>query len=213
MEDNKPNETPENIEVNETNSTIEEQKYICFKNHCWKMCLGMIVAAFIGGFLAVYFVSDQIMERSVRQYFNVPPHIMEQKFLNDIDKSFRDDMKNIDKIFHKPHKLPKFKNPDIGITPIFMPDSVKVKSEFEDGNFNVTVSLKPFQGDENKINYSVQGRKLTVFGGSLINDGNTSEEIAFSHDFLLPKGADILHIRKYKDGKKLVISVPVREQE
>ena len=213
MEENKTNETPETIEVNETNEIKEQQKHICFKNHCWKMCLGMVIAAFIGGFLAVYFVTHQIMENSVRQYLYVYPYKMEQKFLNDMDKEFRADMRNIDKIFHKPHKLPKFKNHDIATTPIFMPDGVKVKSEFEDGNYNVKISLKPFQGDEDKISYSVIGRKLTVFGSSLINEGNSTQEISFSHDFLLPKGADILHIKKYKDGKKLVISVPVREQE
>ena len=44
-----------------------------------------------------------------------------------------------------------------------------------------------------------------------MKDGKTEQTVAFSHDFILPKGADTMHISKYKDGKKLVISVPVRD--
>lgn len=216
MEENMQDNANETTQTEQSNSTEqrqeqEEKKHICFKNHCWKMCLGMIIAAFIGGFLASYFVIDQIMERSAHKYYAVPPHIIEQKMFNDMERDFRDNMRDIEKIMQKTHRPPIPKKPGIGISPIFTDQNIKVKSEFEDGIFSVSVNLKPFQGDEDKISYSVHGRKLTIFGKSVITKENGSEEIAFSQDFLLPDGADILNIKKYKDGKKLIISIPVRE--
>lgn len=197
---------------NETFVTKKEQDYICFRNHCWKMCLGMIIAAFLGGFLAVYFVADQIMERSFRKHFMMPAQRFEHRMFNDIDRQFKKDMKDFGNIFNNSGKIPNIKQNETGIAPLFMPERVKVKSEIENGNYNVIVSLKPFLGDENKVNYNVEGKKLTVFGESTVTNDNSEQDIAFSYDFLLPDNADTMHIKKYKDGKKLVISVPIRNK-
>ncbi len=195
----------------EVETNTEKQNHICFKNHCWKMCLAMVIAAFLGGFLAVYFVADQIMEKSLRRHYMMMPPRFEKHMFDNMDREFKKDMEDFGKILETPIKMPEFKHGDFNMNPFLMPEGVKIKSEFEDGYFTVTVSLKPFQGDENKINYNVTGRKLTVFGESEVKDGKTEQTVAFSHDFILPKGADTMHISKYKDGKKLVISVPVRD--
>lgn len=197
---------------NETYSSEREQNYICFRNHCWKMCLGMIIAAFLGGFLAVYFVTDQITERSFRKQFRIPNHHFERKMINDLNREFKKDMDDFDNIFSNAEKMPNVKHFKANISPFFMPEKVKVKSEIENGNYNIIVNLKPFLGDENKINYNVTGRKLTVFGESAITNNSSEEDIAFSYDFLLPDNADTMHIRKYKNDKNLVISVPIRNK-
>ena len=79
----------------------EEKKHICFKDHCWKMCLGMIVAAFIGGFLATYFVADQVIERCHRDHF------IKHNSFNDFDRNFEYNMKYIDKVIKKQAKQRK----------------------------------------------------------------------------------------------------------
>ncbi len=198
------------MEENNNNENEQNKKNICFENHCWKKCLGMLVAAFLGGFLAFYFVADQMMYKYHHHYFN--PKKFEKRMFDDFEKSYKNDLKYFDDMFKKHARLPKIKNDDL-VMPFFMMDSVKIKTEFEDNSFNIIIGLKPFQYDENKINYNVEGRKLTVFGESTVKDNETEQDIAFSQDFILPHNADITNIKKEKDGKKLIISVPLKDKE
>ena len=174
------------------------------------MCLGMVIAAFIGGFLASYYVTDQIMERAIRKHFYMPPPRFEHKMFNDFDKEIQKNFKSFDNMFNNKNGMEAFKYNHMEMIPTFMPEKIKIETEIEDGNYNIEVGLKTFQIDENKINYNVVGRKLTVFGESMIKNDKSKQDISFSYDFLLPDGADINNIRKYRDGKKVVISVPIK---
>ena len=202
----------ENNNNQEQNNFVKEaDKHVCFENHCWKKCLAMVVAAFIGGFLAFYFVADQVFERHNYHHFN--PRKFEREMFKDMEKMYRQDMKAFDDMFKMPrhhHKMHKMHHNDFGM-PFFMMDSVKIKTEYDDNNFNIIVCLKPFQGDENKVNYNLQGRKLTVFGKSQVKDKEYEQDIEFSQDFILPENADTSKIKKEKDGNKLIISVPIKE--
>lgn len=198
--------------TNKENDVMKEQdKHICFESHCWKKCLAMVCAAFIGGFLAFYFVADQMMHKYYRPHFN--PHQFERKMFDNMDRMYKQDMKAFEDAFNmrgKFKKMKKLHEADFAM-PVFMMDSVKIKTEFDDGKFNVIVGLKPFQDDENKVNYNVEGRKLTVFGSSEVKDKDFQHDVAFSQDFILPENADTANITKVKDGHKLIISVPVEE--
>ncbi len=185
-----------------------ERKNICFENHCWKKCLAMIIAAFIGGFLAFYFVADQMMYRYNHYYFN--PKKFEKRLFDDMERSYKHDLKSFEKIMKK-YNMPKMKTNDLNM-PFFMMDSVKIKTELEDNNFEIIIDLKPFQYDENKVNYNIKGRKLTVFGQSMVKDSDMEQDISFSQDFILPINADIENIQKIKDGKKLIIQIPLKEE-
>lgn len=202
MEENN-NSQEQNNNVNESN------KYICFENHCWKKCLAMVIAAFLGGFLAVYFVTDQMFQRHNYHHFN--PRKFEQRMFDEMEKMYKQDMKAFDEMFKIPYqyKKHKIKHNDFGM-PFFMMDSVDIKTEYDDDKFNVIVSLKPFQGDENKVNYSIQGRKLRVFGKSKVTDKDYEQDIEFSQDFILPDKVDIANVSKVKDGNNLIISVPIK---
>ena len=188
----------------------EHNKHICFENHCWKKCLAMVVASFLGGFLAIYFVADQTFQR--RSYHHFGSRNFEQRIFDDMERMYKQDMKAFDEMFKMPrhHKKHKIRHNDFGM-PFFMTDTVKIKTEFDDNKFNVFVCLKPFNGDENKINYVAQGRKLTVFGKSEVKDKDFVQDIEFSQDFILPENADTSKISKIKDGDKLVISIPIKE--
>ena len=192
----------------EENNNNNERKNICFENHCWKKCLAMIIAAFIGGFLAFYFVADQMMYRYNHYYFN--PKKFEKRLFDDMERSYKHDLKSFDKIMKK-YNMPKMKTNDLNM-PFFMMDSVKIKTELEDNNFEIIIDLKPFQYDENKVNYNIKGRKLTVFGQSMVKDSDMEQDIAFSQDFILPINADTENIKKIKDGKKLIIQIPLKEE-
>ncbi len=178
-------------------------------HHNWKKYLAMMLGTFLGGLVAFYFVFDQMAERYYRNHLFMPHNIdrFEKKMFNDMEKSYRHEMKHFDDIFKK--ELPKIDYSDLAV-PLFMMDAVKIRTEFEDNNFNVIVDLKPFQGNIDKINYNLTGRKLTVFGSSEVKDKTTQQDISFSQDFLLPSNADKMKIKKYKDGKDLIISVPLK---
>ena len=194
--------------MEENNNQELDKKHICFEGHCWKKCLAMLCAAFLGGFLAFYFVADQMAERYHRNFFN-PKHF-EKRMFHDMDKMYKRDMKAFDDAFKKFDKIPAIKNRDLAM-PVFMMDSVKIKTEFEDDKFNIIIGLKPFQDDADKVNYNVEWRKLTVFGNSEVKDKNFEQDVAFSQDFILPENADTANITKEKDGHKLVISVPLKD--
>ena len=211
------------MEENNTNNELksEVRKHICFENHCWKKCLAMVLASFLGGFLAFYFVIDQVMYHKQMRMLHRPHHFekrmfddvekMHHNFKKDMDKMYENDMNVFREAFNinKKFKQKMFEEMN---SPIFMMDSVKIKTEFDDNKFNVIVCLKPFQGDESKINYNVSARKLTVFGSSQNQDKEFKQEISFSQDFILPENADTAKISKIKDGNKLIISVPMKEE-
>lgn len=232
----------ENNTNSEQNSIPEDSikvgnKHICFENHCWKMCLGMVIAAFLGGFLATYFVADQIAERQLYKF--EPKHVQIEHPLfdefEDIQKHQPDDMKrlfdfirnknlnnfqefedkwekdfddNLDREIERHYKR-------IGKNPFeilsFNSNEIKIKTKTDNDKYEVIVGLKPFQNDENKINYNLRGKKLTVFGNSEIKEKGKDESIAFSQDFILPDNAQTMGISKKKDGDKLIISVPLEK--
>ncbi|MBE7704719.1 MAG: hypothetical protein E7Z90_02755 [Cyanobacteria bacterium SIG29] len=198
----------------EENNNNNERKHVCFENHCWKMCLGMVIAAFLGGFFAFYFVADQVMNRFHYPYMMQPhhpihhPYKMEKRMFDDMERMYQNDMKAFDKMMKKVQRPMRRNAFDM---PFYMMDSVKIKTEFDDNKFNVIVCLKPFNGDENKVNYNVSNRKLTVFGSSQVKEEGLEQDIEFSQDYILPKNADIENITKVKDGNKLIISVPIKQ--
>lgn len=195
----------ENYSNNE-NNVKNDEKHICFEKHCWKKCLAMVCAAFAGGFLAFYFVTDQVMHR---YHFN--PQRFEKRMFDDMERMYRNDIKAFEDSFNLRKKAKKMKHPEFAM-PAFMVDSIKVKTEFDDNKFNIITDLKPFQDDADKVNYNVAGRKLTVFGSSEVKDKDFENDIAFSQDFILPENADTANITKVKDGHKLIISVPLKEE-
>lgn len=178
------------------------------EKNCKKRCFAAVAAAFLGGFLAVYFVADQIAERHFRDYGAYKNVQFDGRMFNDIEKMHAKEMKKIDKMMNE-MRVPPFFGDDFIMKDIVM-NPIKVKSEIEDDSFKVIIGLKPFQNDENKINYNITARKLTVFGSSEINTKNKREKISFNQDFILPENADISAVSKIKDGNKLIISVPLK---
>ena len=195
--------------MEENNNINNENRHVCFEKHCWKQCLAMVISAFLGGFLAFYFVADQTMQR-MHNHHMYKPQRLEQRMFDDMHRMYKQDMKAFDDMFKK-HHMPKMKEYRGMGMPFFMMDSVKIKTEYNDNSFDIIVCLKPFGGDENKVNYNVAGRKITVFGQSQIKEDDYEHDVSFSQDYVLPKNADIGGITKLKDGNRVIISVPLKE--
>ena len=203
----------------ESEQTVNKGNHVCFENHCWKKCLAMVLAAFAGGFLAVYFVSDQIAERHIQKYqskHHAPKYdnyLKRQK----IDPIYERNLREFERAFEHDDldddflslKMPEIRMPEIRM-PDFTADGVNIKTDIDEDEYKIKIGLTPFNDDESKINYNVTGRKLTVFGSSEVKNDNYSENIAFSQDFILPDNADRTAIKKVKKGKTLIISVPLK---
>ena len=216
---NSENDNNVNTEEVKTEEIKEpkENRHVCFENHCWKKCLASVLAAFLGGFLAIYFVTDQVLERQLKKHQISQPVYKHDRHTNKFDKIYEKNLRDFERAFEKygfdddyydddfiEMKMPVIRMPE------FMTDNVKVKTDIDDNEYKIKIGLKPFQGDENKINYNLTGRKLTVFGNSDVNDNDYHENIAFSQDFILPDNADKTAVQKYKDGHNLIISVPLK---
>ncbi len=205
---NRDNSLNDNQNTEQTTKEKAKEKHICFENHCWKKCLAMVCSAFLGGFLAFYFVADQIMHKYQKSYLTAES--IEDKIFNDMDKIYMKNMRDIEQQFDIPrHIMPRLGRD--GIDMPFLPSSpVKIKTDMEDDAFNIILCLKPFQNDENKINYEAKQGKITVYGSSETKRKNVDENVSFSQDFILPPNADTNNITKTKEGKKLIISVPLK---
>ena len=196
--------------------------------YSWKECFCMMLAAFLGGFLAVYFYkmhhfSPGRFERRMIKDFNKMYEQNKKAFEHDFDRL----NKNFDdgfgfKIKEMPDDFdffddsaPDYKSPlKYSENPFKLKDTlmegVKIKTEIEKDEYKIIVDLKAFQGDESRINYNISGRKLTVFGSSRVKDKRFEQDIAFSQDFLLPYNADTAYIKKKKEGGSLIIEVPLK---
>ncbi len=206
MEEN--NNSDNNQNNQELMNEKTKERHVCFETHCWKKCLAMLCAAFLGGFLAFYFVADQMMYRYHKNYFK--PERFEEKMFDDIDKLYLKDFRDIERQFDNPkHIMPRLGRDRLDM-PFLPANPVKIKTDVDDDVYNIIVCLKPFQNDENKIKYEVASGKITVYGSSETKHKNVNENVSFSQDFLLPSNADTDNITKTKDGKKLIISIPLK---
>jgi|GEM_PF-4067660 len=225
--------------IENTNNAGSGEPKEAKKTHCgWKECLCMMLAAFLGGFLAVYFVTDQIFYRHYKMHHFFPDRF-ERRMMKDFNKMYDRSKKAFEHDFDKLNKdfdggfgfkikempgdfdffdnsAPDYKTPrgEYAENPFKLKDTlmdgVKIKTEIGKDEYKIIIDLKAFQGDESRINYNISGRKLTVFGSSNVKDKRFEQDIAFSQDFLLPYNADTAYIKKKKEGNKLVIEVPLK---
>ena len=172
-----------------------------------KLCIGVIIAAFIGGFLATYFIIDQIAERKLYSP-EAQIRLMEKQLFDDIEKNYKREQRDLEELFNDKN----FKMPENKHNKIFMPfedNVVNINTKYDDNKFEVIIGLKPFDGDEGKIQYDISGRKLTIYGESQKKAKGYEENISFSQDFIMPGNAISDSIERIKEGQKLIIKIPI----
>ncbi|MBR6163917.1 Hsp20/alpha crystallin family protein [bacterium] len=199
----------ENQEVKSTEQPkATEPKHQCMKNDCWKKCLAMTLAAFLGGFLAVYFVADNFYHHKMKhnRFHKI------QRF-NNYDDSFyfrpEFDRKQLRMIENEQAKMLKdFEKTPWSMVPMFA-NPVKVKAFYDNDTFKVVVDTKNFDKKDSKIEYKINGRKLTVSGKSEVKDKGYESDVEFSQDIILPEKVNSVEAKVSQDENNWVLSIPV----
>ena len=94
------------------------------------------------------------------------------------------------------------------MVPMFA-NPIKVKAFYDNDNFKVVVDTKNFSKDDSKVEYKINGRKLTVFGKSEVKDKGYENEVEFSQDIILPEKINANEAKVTKDDNNWVLSIPV----
>ena len=86
--------------MEEQNNTENNYSYNQGIKNYWKECLGMLIAAFLGGFLAMYFVADQVFDKHNQQR-QFSPNRFERQMMNDFDRMYERERKAFERNFGK----------------------------------------------------------------------------------------------------------------
>ena len=201
----------QNNQGNQEEVKTTETKSSCMKNDCWKKCLAMTLAAFLGGFLAVYFVADNFYHYKMK---NCRCHKMRRFNNNQIfidDSFFKPDYaeKQIKNIENEQQKMLKdFEKTPWSMVPMFA-NPVKVRAYYDEDKFKVVIDTKNFDKDDSKIEYKINGRKLTVWGKSEVKDKGFESDVSFSQDIILPEKINANEAKVSQDDNNWVLTIPV----
>lgn len=187
----------------------EENTKKCEENTCRLKCLAILCAAFLGGFIAMFFAAEKYF--SVKTY-RIPygNYINEDKIFKELQRQNEKEMRELEQIFERQNIRPGIKPDNIKLPPFFT-SPVKIKTETEDDKYNIIVSLKPFHNDSEKIKYNIKDGIINVFGNCETVKNHMTTKVSFSQDFILPENTDIKNITKIKSGDKLIISIPMKD--
>lgn len=198
---------------NQENQEIktEQTETKCMKNDCWKKCLAMTLAAFLGGFLAVYFVADNFEHHKMKHNRFHKMHKI--KRFNNFDDSFffapDFDIKQIKRIENEQARILKdFEKTPWSMAPVFA-NPVKVNAFYDNDKLKVVVDTKNFDKKESKIEYKINGRKLTVSGKSEVKDKGFESDVEFSQDIILPEKVNANEAKVSQDDNNWVLTIPV----
>ncbi len=162
------------------------------RNHhpIWKF-LGIVLATFIGAYLAFYFVVDTTFNRMTNPEYQ---------------------MRKMEKIMkHQERRMQKFEdkmmqNP---FEPAVAPTLVNLIKEADE--YKIIVDLKPLDNNENNVNVKTDNNTVTI-SGRVEKNGRRGEQIMnFSQSFLLDEKFNPDNITKEKKGSKYIITIPFEE--
>lgn len=182
----------QNQENNNKNSSIDKESWIKFAL--------LIVAIFLGSYLATYFVIDQ----SRHAYYQEGPyfrHMMPQRemmFDDFNDKMFLDEFRNIEKQMKKSNAFAS--------RPI-------VKVFNTEDSLKFVVCLKPFDMKAENVKVDVKGNQLTIQGKSEKVKKHSDNVFVFNQSYTLPENVDVSKISKKEIHKKLIITIPFIEED
>lgn len=153
--------------------------------------LGIVLATFIGAYLAFYFVVDTTFNRMTSPEYQ---------------------MKRMEKMMkYQEKKLHKFEDKMIQnpFEPAMGPMLVNLIKETDE--YKIIINLKPLGGDEKNVNLKVDNNVITVSGGIEKNSRSGEKIINFSQAFYLDEELQTDKITKEKKGNKYIITIPFEE--
>lgn len=165
---------------------LEEEK----KHHLLKI-IGIILATFIGAFLAFYLACDITLHRILSPEYNLRKM---EKMIQKQEKSLhRFDEKMLDHPF-EPKMAPMLVN------------LVKEPNEYK-----VIVDLKPLEGNEKNVNVQINDNVVTVSGEMDKSSKHEEKMISFTQSFYLDEDILATNITKEKKGNKFIITIPFKD--
>ena len=166
---------------------LEEER----NHHPWLKLLGIILATFLGAFLAFYFAVDMTMNRMMNPDYQI--------------RKMEKMMRHQEKKFHK-FEEKMMENP---FEPKMAPMLVNLVKESDE--YKVIVDLKPLGGDDKNVNVKLNDNIITV-SGEVEKSGRHGERIMnFSQAFYLDENVNADKMNKKKKGNKYIITLPFEE--
>ena len=163
------------------------------RNHhpIWKF-LGIVLATFIGAYLAFYFVVDTTFNRMMNPEYQ---------------------LRKMEKMMHRQEKrLHRFEDKMLEnpFEPKFAPTLVDLTKNSDE--YKVVVNLKPLGNDEKNVNVKLDNNVLTV-SGEMEKSGRRGERIMrFSQSFYLDARLEADKMTKEREGDKYIVTIPFEEE-
>ncbi len=157
----------------------------------WFKTFAIILAVFIGSFLAFYFISDMRMNRLMSPEYQM-------RKMEKLIKQEQRDLRRIEEGFGDNPFVPK-------MAPMLV-NLVK-----ETGEYKVIVDLKPIGGSEKNINVKLTDNVVTVSGEIEKQARQREEIIDFSQSYYLDEKVSADKMTKERKGNKYIITIPFEE--
>ncbi len=154
----------------------------------WLKILGIIIAAFVGGFLAFYVVADLTFTRMTSPAYH---------------------MKKMEKFMKKEQKRMERMEERFGVNPFepkLAPMLVNLVKEPEE--YKVIVDLKPLDNNEKNINVKLDGNIITVSGEVEKKEHHREDIMNFSQSYYLDEKIETDKITKERKGDRYIITIP-----
>lgn len=161
------------------------------KKHTLLKVIGVIIATFLGAFLAFYFAVDISLNRMLN-----PDYQMRK-----MEKIMKHQERNFNKLERK-----YLDNP---FEPRMAPMLVNLVKEGDE--YKVIVDLKPLNHDEKNVNVDLKDNIITVTGEIDKTKRNTESIMNFSQSFYLDEKLLPNKISKEKKGDKYIITIPFED--
>ena len=153
--------------------------------------LGIMTAAFLGAFLAFYFVADVTLNRMTSPEYQIRKM---EKMLQKQERNFRKFENRITENPFLPQIIPNItelkKNPDA---------------------YEIIVDLKPLDGNEKNLNVKLDNNIVTI-SGEMDKKGHHGERMLnFSQAFYLDENLIPDNMTKVKKGNEYIITIPYED--
>ena len=161
----------------------------------WVKVLLISFAAFLGAYLATYYIVDQARHTHGYPFarFERPnKDFMAQRRLYEDFNRFERDALMMDKELMA-------KNP------------VKIKPLKDNEGYKICINLKPFDDNEKNIKVDIKPNRVNISGQSDKVDKNNESEFSFAQSFILPETINVSKVKKERKGHKYIIILPFED--
>ena len=160
------------------------------KEH-WLKIVAIIIATFIGAFLAFYLAVDISFNRMMSPTYQ---------------------MKKMEKLMKKEQKRFERMEKHMGANPFepkLAPMLVSLAKEPEE--YKIIVDLRPLDNNENNVNVKLEGNVVTVSGEVEKKEEHREDIMSFSQSYYLDEKIEADKMTKERKGDNYIITIPFED--